>query len=336
MNVRTNRRILLAAVPDGPPRPRDFALDDAALPELALGQVLVRHLWLGMSPSARLRMAGDSDYGPAMPVGSVVSGQTVGVVEASRNPGLHEGAIVMTNGGWQAFSVTRGTNAVRLDPAEAPPEEALGLFGTSGLTAYVGLLDIGRPRAGETLVVSAASGSVGSVAGQIGRILGCRVVGITGGDAKRRYLTETLGFDAAVDHRSPDFPEALAAACPAGVDVYFDNVGGRVRDAVWPLLAQRARVVVCGLISEYSDTTPGAGPPWFPILSRRLAVQGFLLRDHEDRRADFIRDVSAWHAEGRIRSRLDITVGLENAPAAFIRLLAGENFGKSIVKIDAP
>lgn len=328
-----NRQILFHAIPQGMPRDEDFALVETPVPRPAEGQFLVRHLYIGLSPSARLRMAGDSSYATGMPLGKPVQGQTVGVVEISRHPDFAVGDHVVVNGGWQDYSLSSGRTAIRVDPLLAPASTALGLLGTSGMTAFVGLLAIGQPKVGETVVVSAASGSVGSVVGQIARIQGCRVVGIAGGSEKCAYVTDELGFDACVDHTLPDLSRRLAEVCPKGVDVSFENVGGAVRDAVWPLMNDFGRVVLCGLIAEYQDQGGLAGPNWFPILTRRLIVRGFLLRDHLDRREDFMRAMAQWHREGAVRYREDVTVGLANAPAAFRRLLQGQNFGKAVVQV---
>jgi NADPH-dependent curcumin reductase CurA len=328
-----NRQILFHAIPQGMPREEDFALVEVPVPRPVEGQFLVRHLYIGLSPSARLRMAGDSSYSTGMPLGKPVQGQTVGVVEISLHPDFAVGDHVVVNGGWQDYSLSSGRTAIRIDPLLAPVSTALGLLGTSGMTAFVGLLDIGKPEAGETVVVSAASGSVGSVVGQIARTQGCRVVGIAGGSEKCAYVTDELGFDACVDHKLPDVSRRLAEVCPKGVDVSFENVGGAVRDAVWPLMNDFGRVVLCGLIAEYQDQGGLAGPNWFPILTRRLIVRGFLLRDHLDRRDDFMRAMAQWHREGAVRYREDVTVGLANAPAAFRRLLQGQNFGKAVVQV---
>lgn len=332
-SATVNRQIWLSAVPNGMPRPGDFALAAAPIPEPEEGQFLVRHLFIGLSPSARLRMAGDSGYAAGMPLGKPVQGQAVGVVQSSRHPAYAVGDHVLVNGGWQEYSISSGRSAVRVDPAQAPVSAALGLLGTSGMTGFVGLLDIGKPEPGETVVVSAASGSVGSVVGQIARINGCRVVGIAGGPEKCAYVTGELGFDACVDHTAPDLPARLAAACPTGIDISFENVGGEVRDAIWPLLNDFGRVVLCGMIAEYQDAGHRQGPNWFPILTRRLTIRGFLLRDHAERREAFMHAVSDWYRQGLLRYREDVTVGLENAPVAFIRLLQGRNFGKAVVKL---
>jgi NADPH-dependent curcumin reductase CurA len=331
--IRENRQIIFASVPNGMPNKSNFDIVRSSVPEPGEGQIRVRHLYLGLSPSARLRMSGDSDYSSGMPIGKPVQGQAIGVVDATKNSNFAVGDFIVCNGGWQDFSITSGRSAVPIDRALGPLTSAIGVLGTSGMTAYVGLMDIGQPVAGETVVVSAASGSVGSLVAQIAKLQGCRVVGITGGAEKCAYLTEELGLDASVDHRAPDFPERLAAACPGGIDVSFENVGGRLRDAVWPLLNDFGRVVLCGMIANYQDTQGLKGPDWFPILNHRLTVRGFLLRDHSNRRDDFLATVSHWLKEGKIQYREDITHGLENAPDAFIRLLSGENFGKSIVRV---
>jgi NADPH-dependent curcumin reductase CurA len=328
-----NRQICLASRPSGMPVPDDFSLVATPLQMPGPGQFLVRHHYIGLSPSVRLRMQGDTSYGAGMVLGSPVQGQSVGEICLSNHPGFTVGDYVVVNGGWQEFSISSGKTALRVDPLQAPMSAALGVLGTSGMTGFVGLLDIGRPQKGETLVVTAASGSVGSVVGQIARIKGCHVVGIAGGAEKCDYVTGELGFDACLDHTLPELSDRLAAACPDGIDILFENVGGTVRDAAWPLLNDFGRVVLCGLIAEYQDAGQGAGPNWFPILTRRLTVRGFLLRDHADRREKFTRAVSQWYREGRIKYREDITVGLEKTPEAFIRLLQGRNFGKSIVRV---
>jgi NADPH-dependent curcumin reductase len=333
MGSSENRQIVLASRPTALPDATHLQLRRTVIPEPGPGQIQVKHLYIALSPSARLRMSGDSDYGKGMVLGEVVAGQTVGVVSQSRNSEFREGEHVVTNGGWQEYSIGSGRNATRLDPTKLSPQDALGLLGTSGLTAYVGLLKFGSLREGETLLVSAASGSVGSVAGQIGKIIGCRVVGITGGVEKCRYLTQELGFDAAVDHRSPNFGSELGIACSKGVDAYFENVGGAVLGAAWPLMADFGRVILCGMISQYNDAQNALGPSWFPILARRLTVRGFLLRDHFDQTDAFRNAAMDWIANGKLRMRYDVTDGIDQAPSAFVRMLEGANFGKSIVKV---
>lgn len=303
------------------------------VPEPKPGQFQIRHTYIGLSPSARIRMGGDSEYGKGIALGEIVPGQTVGVVTESRNDAFQEGDVVVTNGGWQEYSLSSGNTALRIDPAKVSPRDALGLLGTSGLTAYVGLTCFGQPSENKTLVVSAASGSVGSMVGQIGLIMGCHVVGITGGADKCRYVTDVLGFHLAVDHRGHDFPAALAAACPLGIDIYFENVAGAVLDATWPLMADFGRVVLCGMIAEYNQSDRSRGPNWFPILSKRLVVSGFLLRDHLDRTEEFRTLAAKWIAEGKLKMRYDISEGIAETPSAFARLLRGGNFGKSLVRV---
>ena len=329
----TNRRIVLAARPLGLPRPGDFRTVDAPIPVPADGQVLIRHDWLGLAPAARLRMSETPSFGEPMALGEVVFGQAVGEVVVSRDPSLREGDAVMAiAGGWQRYSVAAAGALVRVDVRAAPASVWLGALGTSGLTAYVGLTDVGGARAGETVVVSAAAGAVGSVAGQIAKRLGCRVVGIAGGPHKALHLVETLGFDAGIDHRADGLETAVRDACPSGVDVYFDNVGGAVRDTVWPSLAPNGRVVVCGQIADYNGGGAG-GPGWMALLGKRLTVRGFTLADHLHRRDAFERDMLAWYRDGSIRVVEDVHDGLESAIPAFIAMLTGGTLGKTLVRL---
>lgn len=331
-----NRQIVLANRPEGLPTPDNFALVSSEIPDPGAGEFLLEHHYLGLAPAARIRMGASRSYAPPLPIGGVIYGQAVGRVRASRHPAFREGDLVVsTDAGWQEYSVSDGARASRIDASVAPEQVWLGALGVSGMTAYVGLLDIGAPKVSDTVVVSAAAGAVGSAVGQIARIKGCRVVGIAGGGTKCRYVTEELGFDASVDYHAADFARQLADACPAGIDLYFDNVGGAVRDAVWPLMSDFGRVVVCGLISEYGATAPVSGPGWFALLTKRLSVRGFLLRDHEARQADAVADMSRWYREGRIKGREQIVEGLEQTPAAFIRMLQGGNLGKTLVKLTA-
>jgi NADPH-dependent curcumin reductase CurA len=264
-----------------------------------------------------------------------MEGESIATVIASKHPGYSEGDIVLTRTGWRTHALSDGAGLRKLDPAVAPITTGLGVLGMPGHTAYVGLLDIGQPKPGETVVVSAASGAVGSVVGQIAKIKDCRVVGIAGGEAKCRYVTNELGLDACVDHRAPNFAAALARACPNGIDADFENVGGPVLQAIWPLLNNFARVVVCGLIAHYNDAALPPGPDFRHVLAKRLTVRGFIILDHSARFGDFLRDVSAWLREGRIKYREDIVDGLEHAPDALIGMLEGRNFGKLIVRIGA-
>lgn len=328
-----NRQIVLKRRPVGAPAAEDFAIVEGAVPEPGDGEVLARALWLSLDPYMRGRMSDRKSYAPSVALGAVMVARTVSRVIDSRDSGFAPGEIVLGPGGWQDYAVLPAASLRKLDPDAAPVSTALGVLGMPGMTAYVGLLDIGRPAKGETVVVSAASGAVGSVVGQIARIKGCRVVGVAGGDAKCRYVVDELGFDTCLDHRAPSLADALARACPGGIDVYFENVGGAVQRAVWPLLNDFARVPVCGLIAQYNDVEPAPGPNLTPVVTKRLTVRGFIVSDHGDRWGDFYRDVSAWVREGRVKYREDVVDGLERAPEAFIGLLEGRNFGKLLVRV---
>ncbi len=331
--AKLNRQVRLASRPVGVPTQANFEIVDAPIPEPSDGEVLTRTLFLSLDPYMRGRMNETKSYAAPVPIGGVMVGQTVGEVITSRDPAFVPGDIVVGFGNWQDYAVIPAKTLRKLDPALAPVSTALGVLGMPGHTAYFGLLDIGQPKPGETIVVSAASGAVGSVVGQIAKIKGCRVIGIAGGETKRRYVVDELGFDACIDHRAADFAPALARACPNGVDVDFENVGGAVLQAIWPLLNNFARAVVCGLVAHYNDATSAPSPDFRHVLSKRLTVRGFIITDHGARFGDFLRDVSAWLRDGRIKYREDIVDGLEHAPEALIGLLQGRNFGKLIVRV---
>ena len=333
-----NRRIVLAARPHGEPRPEHFRLEEGRMPAPKPGEVLLQTRWLSLDPYMRGRMSAAKSYAKPVEIGEVMVGPTVSEVVASENPAFAEGDLVLSQSGWQDYAVSDGQGLRRLDPADGPPSRFLGILGMPGMTAYAGLLEIGRPKAGETVAVAAATGPVGSLVGQIARLKGARAVGIAGGPEKCAYLTETLGFDAAVDHRADDFPEALARACPDGIDVYFENVGGAVFDAVLPLLNDFARVPVCGLVSGYNLSELPPGPDRSPLLMRavltkRLTLRGFIVWDFAALQDDFLRDVGGWLRAGRVQGREDVVEGLENAPIAFAGMLRGANFGKLVVKV---
>jgi len=335
-----NRRIVLARRPQGAVLPSDFRLEEAPVPEPGQGQLLLRTLQLSLDPYMRGRMSDAPSYAAPVALGAVMVGGTVCRVESSRHPGFQPGELVLAYSGWQDYALSDGAGLLRLDPAAGRPSLALGVLGMPGFTAYMGLLDLGAPKAGETVVVAAATGAVGSVVGQIARNLGCRVAGIAGGPDKCRYAVEELGFDACLDHRAPDLGARLAQACPGGVDVYFENVGGAVFEAVLPLLNPRARVPVCGLISQY-DLEPGAAGATLSaaqlervLLTRRVRMQGFIIfDDYGPRFGEFRKTMAEWLREGRIKYREDVAEGLENVPAAFIAMLRGGNFGKLIVQV---
>lgn len=334
-----NLRVLLAERPVGAPTPQNFRIERGPAPEPGEGQVLLQVLYLSLDPYMRGRMSAAKSYAEPVPVGGVMEGGTVARVVRSRHPDYREGDIVLSHSGWQRFALSDGADLRKLDPQAAPVSTALGVLGMPGFTAYAGLLNIGKPKPGETVVVAAASGPVGATVGQIARIKGARAVGIAGGARKCAYVRDELGFDAVANHHAPDFAAQLKAACPGGIDVYFENVGGPVWDAVLPLLNGFARIPVCGLIAQYNARPEEAsGPDRLPatmrdILSKSLTVRGFIQREFADQRPDFYRDMAAWIREGRVRYREDIVDGLEKAPDAFIGLLQGRNFGKLVIRV---
>jgi NADPH-dependent curcumin reductase CurA len=334
-----NRRILLAARPRGLPTAQDFRLELSTVPTPGEGQVLLRTLYLSLDPYMRNLM---DEVGPtyarSVDLGQPMVGGTVNQVVSSRHPQFRAGDLVLGNAGWQDYALSDGKDLAPLGEMKQP-SLALGGLGMPAFTAHVGLLDIGKPKPGETVVVAAATGAVGAVVGQIAKLKGARVVGIAGGADKCRYAVEELGFDACLDRHNPQLAEHLAAACPKGVDVYFENVGGPVFEAVLPLLNIRARVPVCGVIAHYNDEALPSGPNRVPllmstVLQKRILVQGLIILDHYgDRFEAFRRDMSEWIRTGQIKVREHVVDGLENAPAAFRGLLEGRNFGKLVVRV---
>ncbi|AOX16658.1 NADP-dependent oxidoreductase [Kozakia baliensis] len=335
-----NRRIVLASRPQGAPVPENFRLETQPIAQPAAGQVLLRTLWLSLDPYMRGRMSDAPSYAAPVAIGDVMVGGTVARVEASNREDFKPGDLVLSYSGWQDCAISDGKGLTKLPADLAHPSWALGVLGMPGFTAWHGLLKIGEPKAGETVVVAAASGAVGSVVGQIAKIRGAHVVGIAGGEKKCRHVTEELGFDACIDHRAEDFPHLLAASCPKGIDVYYENVGGPVFDAVVPLLNDHARVPVCGVIAQYNgDGTPLSGPDRLPsfiglVLRKRLRVQGFIIGDHyADEYQDFAQEMGQWVKEGRVKFFEDVVEGLARAPEAFIGLLEGRNHGKLVVRV---
>ncbi|HEF4741298.1 TPA: NADP-dependent oxidoreductase [Burkholderia multivorans] len=334
-----NRRIVLNSRPVGAPTPNDFRLETGDVPTPGAGQVLLRTVWLSLDPYMRGRMSDAPSYAPPVQLGDVMVGGTISRVVSSNLPAFREGDLVVAAGGWQDYALSDGSDLIPLGRDFPHPSRALGVLGMPGFTAYTGLLTIGEPKAGETVVVAAASGAVGAVVGQIAKLKGCRVIGVAGGADKCAYVTGTLGFDACIDHRDPAFASQLKAACPNGIDVYFENVGGAVFDAVWPLLNNHARVPVCGLIAHYNDTALPAGPDRLPklmttILSKRIRMQGFIILDYyATGYAPFLKDMSEWVAQGSVKVLEDVVPDLTDAPAALIGLLAGKNFGKVVVRV---
>src|SRR5271165_3556668 len=333
-----NHRVVLAQRPGASAALEDFRLEAVPLPNLHDGEVLLRTIWLSLDPYMRGRMSDAPSYAAPVAIDAVMTGGTISRVEASRHPGFAAGEMVLAMGGWQEYAVGDGSGLVKLPAAMPRPSYALGVLGMPGFTAYMGLLDIGKPRAGETVVVAAATGAVGSVVGQIAKIKGCRVVGIAGGAQKCAWAVDELGFDACIDHQSAELNALLAAACPAGVDVYFENVGGKVFRAVLPLLNTHARVPVCGLIALYQSGAGASNSDLTPalmrtILVKRVTMRGFIIfDDYNDHFPQFREQMSNWMVAGLIKYREDIVDGLANAPRAFLGLLEGRNFGKLVVK----
>jgi NADPH-dependent curcumin reductase CurA len=332
-------QIRLASRPVGEPTDDDFAFVTVDLPELSDGQVLLRTVYLSLDPYMRGRMSDAKSYAEPVPIGGVMVGQTVCEVIESRSDRRAVGDLVLAYTGWQTHAVADARHTRRLDPDAAPVSTALGVLGMPGFTAYAGLLEIGRPQPGETVVVAAATGPVGSAVGQIAKIKGARAVGIAGGPEKVRALTEEFGFDVALDHRSPSFRDDLAAATPDGIDVYFENVGGPVADAVNRRLNRYARVPVCGLVANYNATSAPEGPDRLPgylsrILTQSLTVRGFIQSEFEPTLFQpFLADMGEWVRAGRVRYREDVVQGLESAPEAFRGLLVGRNFGKLLIEV---
>jgi NADPH-dependent curcumin reductase len=340
MSKRAVKQIVLASRPKGLPTPENFRLEEVRMPELPQGGLLLRVLYLSLDPYMRGRMDDRKSYAKPVDLGKVMTGESVCEVIASDQTGYGVGDIVLAPTGWRTHAVSAGATLRKLDPVVAPITTGLGVLGMPGFTAYAGLNLIGKPKPGETVVVAAASGPVGSLVGQLAKITGARAVGIAGGPEKCRAVIEEFHFDATVDHRASDFAEKLAAACPKGIDVYFENVGGAVWQAVLPLLNNFARVPVCGLIAQYNATGPAPGPNLLPatmreVLSRSLTLRGYINYEFAEHYPAFLNTVGSAVADGRVRYREDITDGLENAPAAFIGMLEGRNFGKVLVRVDA-
>ncbi len=331
-----NRQITLAARPQGAPQESDFKLVEAPIPAPGEGEVLVRVIWLSVDPYMRPRMARTGSYARAVEIGEVMVGGGVGQVVESRAPEFQPGDYVESMGmGWQEYAALPAAEARKLDPGMAPISVALGVLGMPGMTAYFGLLEICDPQPGESVVVSGAAGAVGSLAGQIAKIKGSRVVGIAGSDEKIQWLTGELGFDAGFNYKTAkSYTRKLRELCPNGVDVYFDNVGGEITDAVIWQINDRARISVCGQISQYNADQISTGPRWLgQILIKQAKIEGFLVFRWADRYPEAVRQMAQWLREGKLKYREQFTEGLESAPRAFIGMLRGENIGKQLVKI---
>jgi NADPH-dependent curcumin reductase CurA len=328
-----NRQVLLKRRPTGAPTSADFEIADGPVPDPGEGEVLVRGIYLSLDPYMRGRISAARSYAKPVDVGAVMEGRVVGRVMCSRDPGFREGDYVYGGYGWQLYSAVTGTGLLKLDPAEAPLSTALGVLGMPGLTAHVGLSEIGRPQQGETVVVSAASGAVGAVVGQLAKRAGARTVGIVGGADKRRFVERELGFDVCIDHRLADLGAALDRACPKGIDVYWENVGGALQQAVFPRLNDFGRMVMCGMVAEYNDVEPRPGPNLMAAVRKRLKIQGFIVSDQWQRFGEYRAMAAPLVRSGEIKYREDIVEGLDRAPEAFVGLLQGRNFGKLLVKL---
>ena len=334
MPTVVNREVRLAARPVGFPKESDFQLAETEVPDPIEGQVLVRNLLMSVDPYMRGRMNDVKSYVPPFELGQPLQGGAIGRVERSQHPGFRVGDYVQSSLGWREYFLSDGRGLAKVEPVAGSLSAHLGVLGGTGLTAYVGLLDIGQPRAGETVFVSAAAGAVGSVVGQIAKLKGCRVIGSAGSDAKVTFLRDELGFDAAFNYKTTGPEVALTQTCPDGIDVYFENVGGDHLQAALNHMNPFGRIPVCGMISVYNNALPAPGPNNLSaIVRQRLFVKGFIISDHLDRRPAFVADMSEWLATGKVKSRETIVERIECAPAAFIGLLEGENLGKMLVRL---
>ncbi|EGA72186.1 putative NADP-dependent oxidoreductase [Vibrio sinaloensis DSM 21326] len=342
MTDSTNRRIVLASRPKGAPVADNFRIETADIPSPNEGEILLRSVYLSLDPYMRGRMNDAKSYADPVAIDETMVGGTVCQVVESKHDNFDKGEWVLAFTGWQDYGISNGEGLIKMGMEPSHPSYALGVMGMPGFTAYMGLLDIGQPKEGDTLVVAAATGAVGSMVGQIGKLKGCRVVGVAGGAEKCDYAKTQLGFDECIDHKADDFAEQLAKVCDKGIDVYFENVGGKVFDAVLPLLNTGARIPLCGLISQYNATSLPEGPDRMSMLMaqlliKRIKMQGFIIfDDYAHRYGEFAADMTKWLAQGKIHYREHLVDGLENAPEAFIGLLEGKNFGKLVVQTNQP
>lgn len=341
MNIVKNQRLVLASRPVGEPTQDNFSLETVELPALEQGQMLLKTIYLSLDPYMRGRMSDAPSYAAPVQLGEVMVGATVSQVVASKHPKYQVGEWVLSGNGWQSYAISDGSQCQRLGSNPEQPSRALGILGMPGFTAYMGLMDIGKPKAGETLVVAAATGPVGSTVGQIAKLKGCRVVGVAGGAEKCRYAVEELGFDACIDHRAEDFAEQLKQAVPNGIDIYFENVGGKVFDAVLPLLNTAARIPMCGVVSQYNATEQPQGPDRLPafmgsLIKKRISIKGFIIfEDYAAHYPEFYQQMSTWVDAGQIKYKEDVVVGLEHAVETFAGMLKGQNFGKVVIQVEA-
>ncbi|MGD0107190.1 MAG: NADP-dependent oxidoreductase [Rhodopila sp.] len=329
------RSVVLRRRPRGEPVPEDFGIQEDPIPTPGAGEVVTRTIWLSIDPYMRGRLREEQTYAVAVQIGEVITGETVGEVIASGHPGFVPGDVVVGARGWQTHSVSRGEQLVKIAKGAAPLSAFLGVLGMPGATAYAGVTEICKPKVGETFVVSAASGAVGSVAGQIAKRAGARVVGIAGGPDKCLWVQDSLGFDDCVDHRSMDLGRELQAACPKGIDCYFENVGGAVQAAVFDNLNAFARVAMCGMVSQYNEQTMPPGPNLGFVVGKRVLIQGFIVSDRPARISEWRAMAEPLVADGSLIHREDVIDGIENAPDALIGILSGRNFGKLLVRVAA-
>jgi NADPH-dependent curcumin reductase len=333
MNV-VNHQFRLAARPVGMPKPSDWSLTEEPVPEPAEGEFVVKLVYLSLDPAMRGWMNEGRSYVAPVKIGEIMRALGAGRVVASRNPGFAVGDHVTGVFGVQEYARSNGQSVMKVDVRSVPLPIYLSALGMPGLTAYFGLLDIGTPKAGETVVLSGAAGAVGAVAGQIAKIKGCRAVGIAGGPQKCNYIVNDLGFDAAIDYKSQDVKSALAECCPKGVDIYFDNVGGAILDTTLLFLNRRARVVVCGAISQYNNTTPVKGPSnYLSLLVNHARMEGFVVFDYVAGYAEALREMAGWLSGGKLKSREDVVKGFKAFPETLLKLYTGENFGKLILEV---
>jgi NADPH-dependent curcumin reductase len=331
-----NHRFTLASRPEGMPKRTDWIYDEEQVRELRDGELLIKVLLISLDPAMRGWMKQSRSYVPPVAIGEVMRALALGQVVASKNPKFPIGKHVSGTFGVQEYFISEGKGLVEVDPRVAPLPTFLNVLGMTGMTAYFGLLETGQPQSGDTVVVSAAAGAVGAIVGQIAKIKGCRAVGIAGGASKCRYLVSDLGFDAAIDYKSEDVTEALRKTCPQGINIYFDNVGGDILEAALANLARGARVIICGAISQYNNTGPVQGPSnYLSLLVQRATMKGMLVFDYADRYAQAAQEMAGWMAAGKLKSREDVVEGLETFPDTFLKLFAGENVGKLILKVAA-
>lgn len=329
----SNQKVVLANRPEAEPSTSDFRVEEDSVATPSDGEVLLRTIYISLDPYMRGRMRDVETYVEPQPLDGVMEGAAVCEVLESNHEDFESGDYVLSESGWQEYALAEGDTLNEVSEEMASLSYYLGILGMPGLTAYVGLLHIGEPEEDETVLISAASGAVGSVVGQLARIKGCRVVGIVGSDEKCSYITDELGYDAAINRRSQDIDQALSETCPDGIDVYFDSVGGDILETTLGHLNNFARIPLCGLISEYNEPVPPPGPNLTPILIKRVKMEGFIVGDHFDKLPEFIDDVGGWLGEGKMNYKEDIVEGLENAPEAFLDLFTGDNFGKLIVQV---